>query len=989
MKTIINKLRYTLLLGFLALAALGNSLHAETLEICNGSVTNGQVPLYGTYFDDNYQLSQMIYPESLLTEMIGGRITSLTFYSNNADNLSALTGGSFNIRVGMTSISTFNATPSRITSGMELVASNKVVSNCVSGATLVINFDSDFTYTGGNLVIEYNSTQFGSAWKSLSFYGQQYTSASYAAKSNYTSSPTGGTTQNFLPHVTFGYEPSSSDPTISANPLTVDFEARPGGSDSKTVTVRGRNLTGDINVSGPSGGIFSVSPSSFTPTDGIVDNETLTITYTPSEVGTHNAIVTLSSAGADPVYIELNGTCEKAVTVCDGTNTNGNLPIYGYYIDNYQINQMIYPADELANLVGTDLTSMTFYTDGNIHEDLETSTWTVKLGITDETVFANTLANSTRLEPDIITTVASGYVVTSGINTMTIVFNTPFSYYGGNLLVDFESTAHTSDYEATNFYGVTQATGHNTGFHSYGSSNTPGANGHYSGGNIDAFLPKVKFTYVESEPVTNGTVTPNSVALSAAVGNTATQTVTLRNTGNQPFTPTIDVTDLPEGITVGYTPNPIGEMSPGSTVPLTVTFAPTEECEVSGTFTVTIPVPDDDPIVLTVTVTGSGYVISSTLTSNTVEIPVYKSGVKADGTYIFSQEDVENDIDMSLSYEDAGFDLQVLVKSDEPIVRYDLHHKVGDGNWTYPDGTAVATATHSGNTYVVDEETFTIPQDATELWIPMTDEGVDATEEISYVPVTVANSIVAGGTQGNTYGAPISTLETDEISLEVQVGGSKSDQRPGGHWTQTLPNGDEVEYCVYTPVITINSEDLSGQVHVPYMFRAWLIGNDDVTYYDFDRNSTTGYLYGTQPLDMPKPLGELVMETTAIGSTTFTIGRDWIAPEGNNPNDWDTQLENAFAAPCEGANVYVVVRAYYQKAATRGNRDGGGYGFGQGGGDGEGIATWVMELNSDRQVVGVTYVNPMGMTSDRPFEGVNIIITRYSDGSCRTSKVLF
>ena len=81
----------------------------------------------------------------------------------------------------------------------------------------------------------------------------------------------------------------------------------------------------------------------------------------------------------------------------------------------------------------------------------------------------------------------------------------------------------------------------------------------------------------------------------------------------------------------------------------------------------------------------------------------------------------------------------------------------------------------------------------------------------------------------------------------------------------------------------------------------------------------------------------------------------------------------------------IVVRAYY----TRATRDGGGYGFGEGNGDGDGISTWVMELNPDRQVVGVTYVNPMGMTSDRPFDGMNIIVTRYSDGSSRTSKVMY
>ena len=50
--------------------------------------------------------------------------------------------------------------------------------------------------------------------------------------------------------------------------------------------------------------------------------------------------------------------------------------------------------------------------------------------------------------------------------------------------------------------------------------------------------------------------------------------------------------------------------------------------------------------------------------------------------------------------------------------------------------------------------------------------------------------------------------------------------------------------------------------------------------------------------------------------------------------------------------------------------------------------TGVSELNADKVVVDVQYVNPLGMTSSKPFDGVNIIVTRYSDGSTSTTKVL-
>jgi len=52
-----------------------------------------------------------------------------------------------------------------------------------------------------------------------------------------------------------------------------------------------------------------------------------------------------------------------------------------------------------------------------------------------------------------------------------------------------------------------------------------------------------------------------------------------------------------------------------------------------------------------------------------------------------------------------------------------------------------------------------------------------------------------------------------------------------------------------------------------------------------------------------------------------------------------------------------------------------------------GISTPVQDRSCD--VVGVTYVNPMGQTSSRPFGGVNIIVTRYSDGTTKTTKAVF
>ncbi len=52
------------------------------------------------------------------------------------------------------------------------------------------------------------------------------------------------------------------------------------------------------------------------------------------------------------------------------------------------------------------------------------------------------------------------------------------------------------------------------------------------------------------------------------------------------------------------------------------------------------------------------------------------------------------------------------------------------------------------------------------------------------------------------------------------------------------------------------------------------------------------------------------------------------------------------------------------------------------------IITGIVENLNSSQVVGVTYYNVAGIESDTPFQGVNIVVTRYSDGSTTTTKIL-
>ena len=52
------------------------------------------------------------------------------------------------------------------------------------------------------------------------------------------------------------------------------------------------------------------------------------------------------------------------------------------------------------------------------------------------------------------------------------------------------------------------------------------------------------------------------------------------------------------------------------------------------------------------------------------------------------------------------------------------------------------------------------------------------------------------------------------------------------------------------------------------------------------------------------------------------------------------------------------------------------------------ISTGVEDVDAVKTVVGVTYYNLFGVSSDRPFEGVNVVVTTYTDGTKSSMKIV-
>ena len=199
-----------------AVALMAFSAHADVLTICDGTDTNGNLPLSGFNYDLKNTMSQMIYPAEKIADMQNGQISEVRFYA---------TAG-FALGQNVIQLSFKEVQQDRYESA-EPVEETIVVatSSTIPGETeLVFTLDQPYNYTGGNLLIETLLLSAGN-FKTTNWYGMNtgYNSGYYQYQFNW------GTpfpyTQQFLPKVTFTYEPAATpgptnqtaDPSIAAD----------------------------------------------------------------------------------------------------------------------------------------------------------------------------------------------------------------------------------------------------------------------------------------------------------------------------------------------------------------------------------------------------------------------------------------------------------------------------------------------------------------------------------------------------------------------------------------------------------------------------------------------------------------------------------------------------------------------------------------------------------------------------------------------------
>ena len=419
----------------------------------DGTATNGNVPVHG-YYADAYLKAHFVYPADELSEMgTSATISQMTFYASQS-SVTELSGETYNVYLAEVDDATINAFAD--VSSMELVYSGGLT---ISSGQWVIEFDADYTYSGGNLLVAVEQSTKCSSYPTTTWYGVSSTNSSVQGYSYSGLSDISPSQKNFLPKVTFVYTSAGSGPIC----------AKPGAITLNSVTTTTAIISWTAGGSETQWKVY------------LDDNYVATVNnpeyrYESLTASTTYSVAVSAVCGSDESVQRTasitTGIADNQLTLyADGTATNAYVPFYNYYGDTPHTGQFIIPAADVAALAGQELLGFSFYPSSS---SVTSATFDVTLSTTAESSYAS----ATPIDIASGTTVYQGTLSVAD-GKMTIVFTTPFIYTGGNIVVDFTITA-TGNYSQMNFNGTSD--------YSAASVNTQ-QNAVYN------FLPKVTFYY--------------------------------------------------------------------------------------------------------------------------------------------------------------------------------------------------------------------------------------------------------------------------------------------------------------------------------------------------------------------------------------------------------------------------------------------------------------------------------------------------------------
>ena len=347
--------------------------------------------------------------------------------------------------------------------------------------------------------------------------------------------------------------------------------------------------------------------------------------------------------------------------------------------------------------------------------------------------------------------------------------------------------------------------------------------------------------------------------------------------------------------------------------------------------------------------------------TNSVEVPVLKTTSTMEGYYTL--DEVMADVDANLTAGVKNANVKMTLSTNPAIYYYTLER----GNNCNPNETISKLQRRSDGTYR--EMLDVLPQYFNNEYNPGEVERLDnnvvtgyQNEFMTYQPIIWT---FRDDNKENSYGSPIWRNYLGEINGDVRGYHTYTTPTASGEWYDQ--NGNRC--YIYNPIITTNGVLPEGANvnYEPYMFRVWRLCND-----------VRGYIRDAN--------GKLVNDPEADCSPDKLIAEE--ITDETTIESGDDNMALAFGAT-DNADIQFRVRFYYKQTGPnrRGLNDEPKYYIVESILDWINIPTGISEVNASNEV-SKTYYNAQGLSSDKPFDGVNIVVTTYSDGSTHTSKVV-
>ena len=472
-------MKKNLLLVMLAIITCFVGAKADELVVADGENTNQYLPVMGNYCDTEGTYGYMIYPKEDLQEIAGGEISGLTFHlqammsTNNAGCVMQMSLKEIDDATIPSSSTVYN--------DLTVCGTYTIVGG---ETTLPFAFAQNFPYSGDkNLLVEVKVITASAGYATFYTYGVRQTAGVNTGLSFYS---TYGTLQNFLPKATIEFASEPVEWGAKVTPAGLNFGKLNNGEDSTlyiNIVNKGMNaFTPTFDVKAP----FSID---WTAPIAAGATAQVPVKFAPETDGNYKDTVVVNCGEAGTYKVGLEGRSIEAgseIIVCDGTNQNGYIPVYGSYYDTQgTTSQFIYPAEMLTELNGRAITSVKFFAKSAIL--IKNGKLQLSVKEVDYTTFERESATSVPSNKVSDMTVVATIVPTGDGTEMEFVFDEPFTYNGGNLA--FETyVVEKNNYSTITWLGKTQA--NDCAYYEYTSS---------WGGttcNVAQFLPKMQMNSI-------------------------------------------------------------------------------------------------------------------------------------------------------------------------------------------------------------------------------------------------------------------------------------------------------------------------------------------------------------------------------------------------------------------------------------------------------------------------------------------------------------